>query len=110
MDIDKSDCLEIRVSDYAEIGSLQHWLNSTPNVKVLRVPGKASTGEQGALDTLAIVAGSSGMLTALRMIPEFLRSRRTGLSVSTVVKGKEFILNATNIDDVMPILERILDE
>lgn len=110
MDTDKSDCLEICVSDYAEIGSLQHWLSSTPNVKVSRVPGQTSAGEQGALDTLAIVAGSSGMLAALRMIPEFLRSRRTGLSVSTVVKGEKFTLNATNVDDVMPILERILDE
>jgi len=106
---DGSD-VEVAVSDYAQIGSLQSWLSSSPGVQVLRSPGTAGAGEMGALDVLTVVAGSSGLVAALRMIPEFLRSRRSGLSITVTVKGEKFAVTASNVKDVMPILERLLDE
>jgi hypothetical protein len=101
---------ELTLSDYAEIGSLQEWLSSTPQVQVLRRVGRSRVGEQGALDVLEVVAGSSGLVAAFRMIPEFLKSRRTSLSITTTVKGKQFTLRASNVDDVIPILERLLND
>jgi hypothetical protein len=43
-------------------------------------------------------------------LPAFLRSRRSSLEITTTVKGKPFIITATNIDEVMPIVERLLDD
>jgi hypothetical protein len=110
VEIDQPGRIEFSISDYAELGSLQRRLGWTPDVRVVRIAGQPGSGEQGAPDVLTVLAGSSGLVAALKMIPEFLRSRRAGLSITTTVKGREFILDATNIDEVMPILERLLDE
>jgi hypothetical protein len=101
--------VELRISDYAEIGSLQQWLEFAPDIRVLRIAGPLGLGDLGALDVLTVLAGSSSLVAALKMIPDFLRSRRAGLSIQTTVKGEPFILDATNVDQVMPILERLLD-
>ncbi len=110
MGTDESGGIEFSVPDNAELGSLQEFLRWTPDVRVLRIAGRPGAGEQGALDVLTVLAGSSGLVAALKMIPEFLRSRRAGLSITTTVKGKQFTLDATNVDEVMPILERLLDD
>jgi len=102
--------IEFAVSDYAQIGSLQDWLCSTPGVEVIRSPGSPGAGEMGALDVLTVVAGSSGLVAAIRIIPEFLRSRRSGLSVTAIVKGEKFTMTASNVKEIMPIVERLLND
>jgi hypothetical protein len=42
------------------------------------------------------------------MLPEFLRSRRSALSVELTVADRTFTLTATNIDQIMPMVEQIL--
>ena len=79
------------------------------DVDVQRVAGEPEAGEQGALDVVVLVASSSGLVAAIKVLPEFLKSRRTGLSITASVKGESFTLTATNVDEVMPILERLLD-
>jgi len=101
---------EIAASDPAELGALQDFLVLTaPGVIVRRIPGQPDVGEQGALDWLEILAGSSGVVAAVRMLPEFVRSRRSDFTITTTVNGRPFALNAANIDEVMPILDRLLD-
>jgi hypothetical protein len=109
---DDNRSLDIRlsVSNYAEITPLQKYLECAPGLLVLRVAGRPVLGSQGALDVLTLVASSSSLIAALKIIPEFLRSRRTGLSITTTVKGEKFVLNADNIDIVMPILEKLIDD
>jgi len=99
---------EFAVSDYSQIGSLTSFLASIPGITVTRSPGRPGQGEQGALDVLTVVAGSSGLVAAVKMLPEFLRSRRSALSVELTVADRTFKLTATNIDQVMPMVERIL--
>jgi hypothetical protein len=98
------------VSDYAQIGSLQEWLSSTPGVQVLRAPGLPNSGELGTLDVLTVVAGSSGLVAAIKVIPEFLRSRRSGLSITAIVKGDKLTITADNAKDAMEALERMLND
>ena len=98
------------VSDYAQIGSLQEWLSATPGVQVLRTPSSPSPGELGMLDVLTVVAGSSGLVAAIKVIPEFLRSRRSGLSITATVKGDKFTITASNAKDAMEALERMLND
>jgi hypothetical protein len=101
---------ELSVSDYSQLRPFQDYLGSVvPDVRVSRIAGRAGAGEQGALDVLAVLAGSSGLVAVIRVLPEFLRSRKTGLSVTMTVRGELFTLTATNIDEVMPVLERLLD-
>jgi hypothetical protein len=64
----------------------------------------------GALDVLSVVAGSSGLVAVLRMMPEFLRARRSGLSITATVNGEKFTMTASNVKEVIPILERMLND
>jgi hypothetical protein len=101
---------ELRVSDQAQLGPLREFLRAVrPDVRVSLFPGQPEPGEQGALDFLAVIASSSGLVAAVKVLPEFLRSRKTGLSITMTVKGEPFTLTATNVDDVIPIMERLLD-
>jgi hypothetical protein len=54
-----------------------------------------------------VLAGSSGLVTAIKTLPEFIRSRREGLRIETTFKGEKFILEATNVQDVLAIMERL---
>jgi Effector Associated Constant Component 1 len=106
-----SERVELAVSDQSQIGPLQQFLSwAAPDAGVSRIPGRPGVGEQGALDVLAVLASSSGLVAAIRVLPEFLRSRKAGLSITMMVRGAPFTLTATNIDDVMPVLERLLDD
>jgi hypothetical protein len=101
---------ELSVSDQSQVGPLQEFLGwAVPDISVSRITGKPRAGEQGALDVVGVLAGSSGLVAAVRVLPEFLRSRKTGLSITATVKGEPFTLTATNVDEVMPILEKLLD-
>jgi hypothetical protein len=102
--------IELSVSDQSQLRSLQSFLELTvPGLRVTRVAGQPAAGEQGALDIITILASSSGLVAAIKVLPEFLKSRRTGLSIKTTVKGQPFTLEATNLDQVMPVLEKLLD-
>ena len=105
-----NDRVELSVSDFGQIGSLQEWLSSVPGVQVQRIAGPASPGELGTLDVLTVLAGSGGLVAAIRVIPEFLRSRRSSLSITATINGQKFSVTANNVKDVMPILERALNE
>jgi hypothetical protein len=109
MDAVDNQRLELSVSEQSEFRSLREWLSWTPGLNVAEVAGEPIVGEQGALDLLAVVASSSSLLAAVRVLPEFVRAKRAGLSVTMTVRGKKLSLDATNVDEVMPIIERLLD-
>jgi hypothetical protein len=61
------------------------------------------------MDVLTIAASSSALIAAIKILPEFIRSRRSGFHIDVTVKGKSFTIDASNVGDVLPILERLLD-
>ena len=100
--------IQLSVSDHAETGALYNRLREVPDAEVLRTSGQPEPGEQGILDWITAL-GSSGVLVAVvRTIPGYLRARRSGISVTTTVKGNDFTVTVDNIDDVMPIIERLI--
>ncbi len=106
----RSERFELTVSDPSQLGSLQELLKwAVPDARVSRAAAMPSLGEQGALDVLVVLASSSGLVAAIKVLPEFLRSRKTGLSITATVKGEPFTITATNVNEVMPILEKLLD-
>ena len=86
-------------------------MRQQPDVEVApEGAGAPRPGELGVADVVSVVTGSTGLLAATRTLPDFLRSRRSGISVETTVRGERFTLTATNVEDVLPLLERLLDE
>ncbi|MET8051538.1 hypothetical protein ABZU75_28445 [Streptosporangium sp. NPDC005286] len=103
--------VEIAVSDLSELRSLRGWLERVPDVQVEQVAGIPGPGEQGAVDVLVLLVGSSGMLAvAIRTLPEFIRSRRSTLALTLKTGDKEVTLSADNINQVMPVIEKFFDD
>lgn len=102
--------VEVAVSDLAEFRSLRAWLERVPDVRVEQRAGTPRPGEQGAADVLMMLASGSGVLAvAMQTLPDFLRSRRSGLSVTLKTEGKELTLTADNLQDVKPLIEKLFD-
>jgi tRNA threonylcarbamoyladenosine modification (KEOPS) complex Pcc1 subunit len=104
---------ELSVSDHAQLGSLAEYLHlAVPDVRVTRGAGLAGPGEQGALDVLMIVADSSVLVAVVKVLPEFLRSRKRGVSVTVTVRGQRRKLTVTAEDagDLRPVIEKFFDE
>ena len=105
--------VELSVSDYGQLGSLADYLRlAVPDVPVTRSPGQAGRGKQGALDVLLIAADSSVLVAVVNVLPQFLRSRKPGLSATVTVKGKRKQLTVTADDarDVGPLVREFLDD
>jgi len=99
------------VSDQSQLRSLREWLRQVPGVEVTQIPGKPNNHEQGVWDVLQMAAAGGGVLAvAIRTLPEFLKSRRSDLKITVTTPDEEDItVEATNVDQVLPILERLLD-
>ncbi len=105
------------VSDYSQIGSLESYLRLVaPGVEVTRHLGRAGHGEQGALDVLLIAADSSVLVAVVKVLPEFLRSRKKGITVTLKVtpgtrkaKALRLTVTADNAEDVIPVLDRFMN-
>jgi hypothetical protein len=109
-DADGPDRITLAVSDQSQLASLRNWLRDQADGEVAVTPGIPGPGELGALDVLTVLAGSSGVVAAVKTLPEFIRSRRVGFRIETTIGGRPFTLDADNADELMPVLERLLNE
>ena len=101
---------ELSISDHSQLGPLAEYLRlTTPGARVTHGPGRSGRGEQGALDVLMIAADSSVIVAAVKAIPEFLRSRKKGMSVTIATKGKRLTVTTDNAEEAMPIIDRFLN-
>jgi len=104
---------ELSVSDYGQLSSLAEYLNlAMRTVDVTRGVGRPGPGEQGALDVLSIVADSSVLVAVVKVLSEFLRSRKTGVTVTITIKGKrrQLTVTADEFEDVQSVIDKFLDE
>ena len=102
--------VDLFISDRFEFGKLRDLMASAaPDVRISISSTMPEPGEQGALDMLVLAGSGGGVLAAIRVIPEFLKARRTAISITVKAKEKTVIVTASNVDEVMPIIERILD-
>jgi hypothetical protein len=103
--------VDIEPTDHSQLAPLHEYLRlGAPDVRTTRTSAQPSRGEQGVLDILTLVASSSSLIAAIKVLPEFLRSRRSSVSITITAKEKKITLTATNIEEVMPVLEKLLDE
>jgi len=101
--------IQVSVSDRSELRSLRELLGRAPDTRVEQTTGIPARGAQGAADALTVLASSGGALAvAIRALPAFIRSRRSDVAVTVKHGDSEWTVHATNVDDVMPIIERTL--
>lgn len=106
---DKS--IKLSISDHSALhGLADHLSYVAPSAQISVVPGEPGDGELGAEDVLMVVAGSPVLIAAIRTLPEFLRDRRSKPSASITVKDKTVIMTPDDLDDVMQVLDKLLDE
>jgi hypothetical protein len=102
---------ELSVSDYAQLGSLADYLHlAVPGARVTRSAGRAGRGEQGALDVLTIVADSSVLVAVVQTLPQFLRSRKPGATVTVKGKSRQLKVTAEDSKDLHQVIEKFFDE
>jgi hypothetical protein len=103
--------VQFAVSNPAELASLHSWLSRVPDARVLREAQPLRPGEQGGWDVLTVLAsGSSVLAVAIRTLPDFMRSRRSTVSIKVKVKDLEVELTAANVEDVLRTLLKALDD
>lgn len=105
-----TEAISLAVSDQSQLASLRRWLREVPQVSVEITSVRPGPGEQGAVDVLTIVASAPTLIAAIKMLPEFIRSRRAGFRIEATVRGKKFVLDATNSEDLLAVLDRFLNE
>jgi hypothetical protein len=112
MGLTELSTVELVVSDYSQISSLADYLRLTaPGVTVSRDPGRADQGELGVVDILTVAADSGVLIAVVNSLPAYLRSRKPGISVTVKTKGgKQLTVTASSAEDVVPILDRFLDD
>jgi hypothetical protein len=100
--------VELGVSDPSVLSSLYRWLREVPAIQVARVSGRPGVGEQGTADVLAAVASSSSLIAIVRMLPDFLRARRSDVKIVLRVAEREVTVSADNVADVSVIINALL--
>jgi hypothetical protein len=95
----------LTLSHRSELRALRDYLGwAATGVRVLQLPGQ----ERAVLDQLTLLATSADMLTAVKLLPEFLRSRRTAMSVTIIIGGTPVTLTTANLDEVLPAIAGLL--
>ena len=102
---------EIQISDPGELSSLQRWLSRSPGLTVERAAAAPEPGQQGVWDFLGVLAGGGGVLAiAIKTLPEFIRSRRSDVTITLRTKNRVFTMTSTNVEAVVPAILKALDD
>lgn len=100
--------IAVSVSDPAELRSLREHLRRVPGVEVTQLPSMSRPGEQGSWDVLQVLASSGGVLAvAIKTLPEFIRSRRSDVTITLETSDRKTTVTAQNVDDVTSIVDKL---
>jgi hypothetical protein len=73
--------LFISLPDPGVRGILMDWLSSADDINITEKVEPPGPGEQGALTDIAVSGAASAVITAIRVLPEFIRSQKTPLII-----------------------------
>lgn len=102
--------VEISISDPAELTALARWLGQQDSVRVEREAAAIEPGALGLPDLLVLFGGGSTVLGALKILPDFIRSRRSDVHVEVTVKGERVTIDAKNAGkELQALAGRVVD-
>src|SRR5579859_882087 len=91
---------DLVLSDRTQTAALRDFLRwAVPGVRLLHIPGSRDDP-----DTLALLAPPGVLLTAIGLLPGYLASRRTPLSVSITISSTTVTLYPDNLAALLPTL------
>jgi hypothetical protein len=97
---------DLVLSDRSQTVALRDFLRwAVPGVRLLHIPG-----DPDEPDMLAMLAPSTVLLAAIGLLPGFLSSRRTRLSVAITINAHSVTLHPDGLADALPTLSRLLDD
>lgn len=118
--------IEFETANPADLTALRKWLVSQqPGLDTRQGPQthtvrqrwfqmgrrpRTASGELGVAEVLTVLASSSVLGTAIKTLPEFMRSRRSGIRIEATVRGRKVSVDATNVGETLPILKKLLDD
>ncbi|WP_322779997.1 effector-associated constant component EACC1 [Frankia sp. Cas4] len=105
--------IDIVAGSAADVRSLLTWLRRVDGVAVDVVPAVPGPGEQGAgWELLSVAFGTGGIgIAALQTVQTWLENRRSTIRIRVKGTGadREVELDASNVADLMPLLEKMVD-
>ncbi|MCD0444125.1 hypothetical protein LO763_10865 [Glycomyces sp. A-F 0318] len=101
----------ISVSDQAELRSLREHLRRIRGAQVEQVAAEPEAGALGSGELLQIAVPAAGLLAVVvRTLPEFIRSRRSSVSVTVETADWNVTVSGENLDDVESVIKRVLPD
>jgi hypothetical protein len=90
---------QLTLSDQSQLRALRDFLSwAAPGARVLQIQ---------RLDMLTLLAPGGALLATVKILPEFLRPRKT-LTITIAIDGTSVTLTATNIAEVLPALDTLI--
>ncbi|MFD2416604.1 effector-associated constant component EACC1 [Amycolatopsis pigmentata] len=103
--------LVFEASDPADLTALRTWLRAQrPGLDAQLTAPRSTRGELGVIEVLTVLASSTVLSSAIKTLPEFIRSRRSGIRIDATARGQKVSIEATNVEEVLPILKKLLDD
>jgi Effector Associated Constant Component 1 len=104
--------LSLVVSDQSQLRFLEASLRGFPGLQVARVPSAPAAGRLGVGEVIEVVASSSGLVAAIRTLPDFLKARRSDIKITCSVEHQALTVEISNanVEEILPALERILHD
>ena len=56
-----------------------------------------------------MLGSSQVLITAIRILPDFIRAKKSDFKVTATLNGTEYSIDAKNVEDVTETMKRILD-
>ena len=105
-----TETLEFAVSDPAALGPLRARLLSIPGLVVRRRAEPAARHELGATDILTALGAGAALAAAINLLPDFVGSRRTGVTVRVKAGDREIEVRGRDAAEAVRLLEKILGD
>ena len=109
---DQERKLSLVISDQSQLRFLEASLRDFPGLDVARVQSTPAAGQLGVGEVIEVVASSSGLVAAIRTLPDFLKARRSDVKITCSVEHQPVTVEITNanIEEILPTLERMLHD
>ncbi|THJ25821.1 effector-associated constant component EACC1 [Candidatus Frankia alpina] len=105
--------MDVVVGSTRDLRSLHTWLRRVEGLAVEVVPAAAGPGEQGgSWELLSVAFGSGGVgIAVLQTVQAWLETRRSTIRIRVRGTGvdREVELDTSNVADVLPLLEKMVD-